>query len=64
MTQNPNVQNGKMTEAEAFAEYISSFEPEFLNREQNERDSRVRPSVLIVNLKMVFSYKYSEFWIY
>ena len=40
--QNPEVQNGKKTEAEAFADYISSFEPDFLNRQENEKDSRVR----------------------
>ena len=40
--QNPEVKNGKKTEAEAFADYISSFEPDFLNRQENEKDSRVR----------------------
>ena len=39
--QNPEVQNGKKTEQEAFIEYINSFEPDFINREENVKDGQV-----------------------
>ena len=56
MSMNPNVQNGKMTEAEAFAEYIASFEPDFMDRQKNEKDSRVSMPVFKVHLlKLVTS---------
>ena len=40
--QNPDVRSGKVSEQEAFANFIASFEPDFLNREANVKDSKVR----------------------